>query len=89
MMLHLAHELEPPANKGRFRHDNAVAQSVFNLLKREPIRRLTYKTHEQARQDIFDHIEMVYNPKRKHVRNAMLSPADFEHRQRNLNQEGI
>jgi putative transposase len=35
-------------------HDNAVAKSFFYLLERERIRRLTYKTREQARQDIFD-----------------------------------
>jgi putative transposase len=28
--------------------------------------------------DVFDYIEMFYSPKRKQVRNGMLSPADFE-----------
>jgi putative transposase len=46
--------------------------------KRERIRRRTYKTRAEARQDVFDYIEMFYNPKRKHVRNGMLSPVDFE-----------
>lgn len=70
-------------------HDDAVAESCFNLLKRERIRRCTYKTREQARQDIFDYIEMLYNPKRKHARNGILSPVDFENRQHNMNQEGV
>lgn len=70
-------------------HDNAVAENFFNLLKRERIRRRRYKTREQARQDIFDYIEMFYNPKRKHVRNGMLSPVDLENRQRNLDQESV
>ena len=70
-------------------HDNAVAESFFNLLKRERVRRRTHRTREQARQDIFDYIEMFYNPKRKHVRNGMLSPVDFENRQCNVNQEGV
>ncbi len=35
----------------------------------------------EARQDVFDYIEMFYNPKRKHVRNGMLSPVDFERQQ--------
>ncbi|MEO0668556.1 MAG: IS3 family transposase, partial [Pseudomonadota bacterium] len=39
--------------------------------------------------DIFDYIEMFYNPKRKHVRNGMLSPVKFENRQFNVNQEGV
>jgi len=58
--------------------DNAVAESFFSLLKRERIRRRTYKTRDQARSDVFDYIEMFYNPKRKHTNNGMLSPADFE-----------
>jgi putative transposase len=62
-------------------HDNAVAESFFNLLKRERIRRRTYKTRLDARQDVFDYIEMFYNPTRKHVRNGMLSPVEFERQQ--------
>jgi putative transposase len=27
---------------------------------------------------VFDYIEMFYNPTRKHVRNGMLSPVEFE-----------
>lgn len=61
-------------------HDNAVAESFFNLLKRERIRRRTYRTRDEARQDVFDYIEMFYNPTRKHVRNGMLSPVEFERR---------
>ncbi|WP_323790083.1 IS3 family transposase, partial [Thalassovita sp.] len=55
----------------------------------ERIRRRTYKTRKQARQDIFDYIGMFYNPKRKHARNEILSPVDVENRQRNVNQEGV
>ncbi|PYG26436.1 hypothetical protein C8N36_12357, partial [Pelagimonas varians] len=29
-----------------------------------------------ARQDVFDSIEMFYNPNRKHTNNGMLSPVD-------------
>ena len=32
--------------------------------------------------------EMFYNPKRKHVRNGMLSPVEFE-RQQNMRTEGV
>lgn len=59
-------------------HDNAVAESFFNLLKRERIRRRVYKARDDARSDVFDSIEFFYNPKRKHVRSGMLSPVDFE-----------
>jgi putative transposase len=59
-------------------HDNAVAESFFHLLKRERIRRKTYATRKEARQDVFDYIEFFYNPKRKHGNNGLLSPIDFE-----------
>ncbi|WP_354002440.1 IS3 family transposase, partial [Pseudogemmobacter faecipullorum] len=35
-----------------------------------------------------DYIEMFYNPKRKHVRNGMLSPAEFERKQM-MRREGV
>ena len=62
-------------------YDNAVAESFFQLLKRERVRRKTYVNRKVARQDIFDYIEFFYNPKRKHGNNGMLSPIDFEQQQ--------
>ncbi|MBL1435401.1 MAG: IS3 family transposase, partial [Rhodobacteraceae bacterium] len=35
-----------------------------------------------------DYIEMFYNPKRKHARNGMLSPVEFE-RQQKWKQQGV
>ncbi len=83
-----AHHLEHSMSRRGYCHDNAVAESFFNLLKRERIRRRSYKTRQDARRDIFDYIEMFYNPKRKHVRNGMLSPVDFENRQQTIT-EGV
>ena len=59
-------------------HDNAVAESFFNLLKREHTRRKVYRTRGEARRGVFDYIEMFYNPTRKHAWNGMLSPVEFE-----------
>ncbi len=59
-------------------HDNAVAESFFQLLKRERVKRKTYPTREAARQDVFDYIEMFYNPKRRHGYNGKKSPVQFE-----------
>ena len=59
-------------------YDNAVAESFFHLLKTERIRRKTYKTRREARQGVFDYIEIFYNPKRRHADNGMLSPVEFE-----------
>ena len=82
------HNLEHSMSRRGNCHDNAVAESFFNLLKRERIRRRTYKTRADARQDVFDYIEMFYNPKRKHARNGMLSPVNFE-RQQKTSTEGV
>lgn len=59
-------------------HDNAVAESFFQLLKRERIRRRIYADREEARRDVFDYIEMFYNPKRCHSYVDGLSPVQFE-----------
>ena len=83
-----AHNLEHSMSRRGNCHDNAVAESFFNLLKRERIRRRVYKTRAEARQDVFDYIEMFYNPQRKHARNGMLSPVEFE-RQQKMTTEGV
>ena len=62
-------------------YDNAVAESFFQLLKRERIKLKTYKNREEARRDIFDYIEMFYNPVRRHGHIGNLSPVEFERQQ--------
>lgn len=83
------HNLDASMSRRGNCHDNAVAESFFQLLKRERIRRQTYQTRDAARQDVFEYIEMFYNPKRKHTNNGMLSPVDFETRQQKLNEAGV
>lgn len=46
-------------------YDNAVAENFFQLLNRKRIKRKIYSTRDLARQDIFDYIEMLYNPIRR------------------------
>ncbi len=69
-------------------HDNAVAESFFQLLKRERIRRKIYATRRGSRADVFDYIEMFYNSQRKHASNGMLSPVEFE-RQQKVKAQGV
>lgn len=59
-------------------HDNAVAESFFNNLKKEKVRGRQYKTRDEARLDIFNYIEMFYNPKRRHTSNGRVSPTQYE-----------
>ncbi|EXF90435.1 integrase core domain protein [Bordetella holmesii 30539] len=61
-------------------YDNAVAESFFQLLKRERIRRKIYSTRDQARADVFDYIELFYNPRRRHSYIGQVSPVEFERR---------
>jgi putative transposase len=68
-----AHNLEHSMSRRGTCPDNAVAESVFNLRKREQVRRRSCRSREEARQDLFDYIEMFNNPKCKHARNRMLS----------------
>ena len=59
-------------------YDNAVAESFFQLLKRERIKKKIYKTREAAKSDIFNYIEMFYNSKRRHGFANDLAPTEFE-----------
>jgi putative transposase len=61
-------------------HDNAVAESFFQLLKRERIKRKIYASRDLAKQDIFDYIEMFCNPIRRHGNNDILPPFEYENR---------
>ncbi|WP_159066660.1 IS3 family transposase, partial [Xanthomonas citri] len=55
----------------------APVESFFGLLKRERIRRRAYPTKDAARAEVFDYIEMFYNPKRRHGSTGDLSPVEF------------
>ncbi|WP_265434920.1 IS3 family transposase, partial [Aeromonas salmonicida] len=73
-----AHNLSCSMSRRGNCHDNAVAESFFQLLKRERIKRRIYATRDEARSDVFDYIEMFYNPIRGHGSNDGLSPVEFE-----------
>lgn len=75
-----AHNLVSSMSRRGNCHDNAVAESFFQLLKRERIRRQIYPTRDQARADVFNYIEMFYNPKRRHGTAGDTSPVEFEKR---------
>ncbi|MEW0352344.1 IS3 family transposase, partial [Escherichia coli] len=55
-----------------------LAESFFQLLKRERIKKKIYGTREEARSDIFDYIEMFYNSKRRHGSSDQMSPTEYE-----------
>jgi transposase InsO family protein len=60
--------------------DNACVESFFGTLKRELVDQRRYVTREEARQDIFEYIEVFYNRQRRHSTLGYHSPAEYEAR---------
>jgi len=46
-------------------YDNADAESFFGLLKRERVNRRRYSARDEARADVFEYIEVFYNPRKR------------------------
>jgi putative transposase len=60
--------------------DNAVMESFFGTLKKELVHHRKYRTRAEARQDIFEFIEVFYNRERLHSSLGYMSPANYEKR---------
>lgn len=58
-------------------YDNAMMESFFGTLKAECVVE-RYATRQQARQEIFEYIEVWYNRQRRHSALGYLSPEQFE-----------
>ena len=58
--------------------DNAVAESFFATLKTECVYTRRFATRAEAREAIFEFIEVFYNGTRRHSTLGYLSPAEFE-----------
>jgi len=58
--------------------DNAVAESFFHTLKTELTHQYQFQNQREAKQVIFEYIEVFYNRSRLHSANNYLSPEDFE-----------
>jgi len=58
--------------------DNAVAESFFGSLKNELVYHEDYKTRAEARQSVFEYIEVFYNRKRRHAFLNYMTPVEFE-----------
>ncbi len=59
-------------------YDNAAMESFWSTFKQELIYRRHFQTREEARQAIFDFIEVFYNRRRLHSSLGYRSPIDFE-----------
>jgi putative transposase len=59
-------------------YDNAPMESFFATLKTELVHHRHYRTRREAKNDIFEYIEVFYNRQRLHQALGYLSPADYE-----------
>jgi len=58
--------------------DNAVAESFFGSLKNELVYHEDYRTRAEARQSIFEYIEVFYNRQRRHAFLNYMTPVEYE-----------
>jgi putative transposase len=58
-------------------YDNAVAESFFHTLKTELVYFEKYETKEQAKQSIFEYIEVFYNRQRLHSALGYQTPVEY------------
>ena len=59
-------------------YDNAVMESFWGTLKTELVYHERYATRDQARQSIFEYVEVFYNRVRRHSSLGYVSPEAFE-----------
>jgi transposase InsO family protein len=59
--------------------DNAVAESFFGTLKQELVPKKGFSSKLQARNSIFEFIEVFYNRERRHSTLQFKTPVEFEH----------
>jgi transposase InsO family protein len=62
-------------------YDNAVMESFFATLKQELVYHRQYQDRKEAKQDIFEYIQVWYNRKRRHSTLGYLSPEEFEQKE--------
>ena len=70
--------LQPSMSRRGNCHDNAVAESFFATFKKRVTKKKIYATRDQAKSEIFNFIEMFYNPIKRHSHTGGISPAQYE-----------
>ena len=58
-------------------YDNAVTETFFKTLKTEWVYGNYFRNHEEARQSLFEYIEVFYNRERKHSTLGYKSPVEY------------
>lgn len=76
-ILKMYHIISSMSRKGNC-WDNAVAESFFKTIKTELTFHCNYATREEARQSVFEYIEVFYNRKRLHSSIGYMAPMQLE-----------
>jgi len=63
-------------------YDNAAMESFFSTLKGECVDRHRFQSWQEARQTIFEYLECLYNPVRRHSTLKYLRPEAYEQQMR-------
>jgi len=58
-------------------YDNAAMESFFSTLKSELVNREEFQTEREARQRLYEYIEVYYNRQRRHSTLNYLTPAEY------------
>ena len=64
--------------------DNAPSESFFHTLKTELTHHRRYQTRQEAKQDIFEYIEVFYNRQRRHSTIDYQTPLGYEKTNREI-----
>lgn len=72
------HHLRQSMNRADNVYDNAFMESLFSRFKAELLEGGAFQSKEDAQIEIFEYIEMYYNPKRRHSALHYLSPIAYE-----------
>ena len=59
-------------------YDNALMESFYKTLKTELLINGSFETEEEAKNVIFEYIEIYYNRQRLHSSLGYLSPVEYE-----------
>ena len=59
-------------------YDNALMESFFGTVKEECVERQNYKTRAEARNSVFEYLEVFYNRQRRHSSLGYVSPTLYE-----------
>lgn len=72
------HGLIPSMSRKGNCWDNAAMESFFHTLKTELTHHERYRNREEAKQNVFEFIELFYNRKRRHSYVGYMAPLEYE-----------